>query len=48
MGFPGVTNFPTGLIRGAGRATLSGNLAPSFHMKHRLEDARLIDRRLRP
>lgn len=42
MGYLDVTDFSSALIRGVGRATLSGNFEPSFYLKHMLKDARLI------
>ncbi len=42
MGYLDVTDFSSSLIRGVGRATLSGNFEPSFYLKHMLKDARLI------
>ncbi|WP_165820240.1 NAD(P)-dependent oxidoreductase [Microvirga sp. KLBC 81] len=42
MGYLDVTDFSSGLIRGVGRATLSGDFTPHFYLKHMLKDARLI------
>ncbi|HXT08822.1 MAG TPA: NAD(P)-dependent oxidoreductase [Roseiarcus sp.] len=42
MGYLDVTDFSSALIRGVGRATLSGDFEPSFYLKHMLKDARLI------
>ena len=42
MGYLDVTDYSSGLIRGVGRATLEGDYAPSFYLKHMLKDARLI------
>jgi 3-hydroxyisobutyrate dehydrogenase-like beta-hydroxyacid dehydrogenase len=42
MAYLDVTDFSSPLIRGVGRATLSGNFDPSFYLKHMLKDARLI------
>jgi 3-hydroxyisobutyrate dehydrogenase-like beta-hydroxyacid dehydrogenase len=42
MGYLDVTDFSSGLIRGVGRATLSGDFEPHFYLKHMLKDARLI------
>lgn len=42
MGYLDVTDYSSGLIRGVGRATLAGDYAPSFYLKHMLKDARLI------
>lgn len=42
MGYLDVTDFSSGLIRGVGRATLAGDFAPHFYLKHMLKDARLI------
>jgi len=38
-----VTDFSSGLIRGVSRASLRGDFAPSFYLRHMLKDARLID-----
>jgi len=42
MAYLDVTDFSSGLIRGVGRATLAGDYAPHFYLKHMLKDARLI------
>jgi len=42
MGYLDVTDYSSALIRGVGRATLSGDFAPNFYLKHMLKDARLI------
>ncbi|MGB3642868.1 MAG: NAD(P)-dependent oxidoreductase [Mesorhizobium sp.] len=42
MGYLDVTDFSSGLIRGVGRASLKGDFAPNFYLKHMLKDARLI------
>jgi len=42
MGVLDVTDFSSALIRGVGRATLAGDYAPSFFLRHMLKDARLI------
>lgn len=42
MGYLDVTDYSSALIRGVGRASLSGDFSPSFYLKHMLKDARLI------
>ncbi|MGP2490366.1 NAD(P)-dependent oxidoreductase [Mesorhizobium sp. PUT5] len=42
MSYLDVTDFSSGLIRGVGRATLSGDFEPNFYLRHMLKDARLI------
>lgn len=42
MAYLDVTDFSSKLIRGVGRASLAGDFAPSFYLKHMLKDARLI------
>jgi 3-hydroxyisobutyrate dehydrogenase-like beta-hydroxyacid dehydrogenase len=42
MGYLDVTDYSSKLIRGVGRASLAGDFAPSFYLKHMLKDARLI------
>ena len=41
-GFLDVTDFSSGLIRGVSRASLKGDFATHFYLKHMLKDARLI------
>jgi 3-hydroxyisobutyrate dehydrogenase-like beta-hydroxyacid dehydrogenase len=41
-GYLDVTDFSSGLIRGVSRASLKGDYAPHFYLKHMLKDARLI------
>lgn len=42
MGVLDVTDFSSALIRGVGRASLAGDYAPHFYLRHMLKDARLI------
>lgn len=42
MGVLDVTDFSSALIRGVGRASLKGDFAPHFYLRHMLKDARLI------
>jgi 3-hydroxyisobutyrate dehydrogenase-like beta-hydroxyacid dehydrogenase len=41
-GYLDVTDFSSGLIRGVSRASLKGDFATHFYLKHMLKDARLI------
>ncbi len=38
-----VTDYSSGLIRGVGRASLEGDFAPHFYLRHMLKDVRLIE-----
>jgi len=42
MGVFDVADYSSLLIRNVGRATLAGNYAPSFYLRHMLKDTRLI------